>query len=103
MGGLFGSIGARVATQTERPVVAVVAPSDELRRISEARDQLAAAIGDQALVKIVGYSPAPDEAAQEKLLLASRSPPVRAVLTGGLEHPHLVGSLGRDPATIGQR
>jgi ABC-2 type transport system permease protein len=102
MGGLFGSIGARVATQTERPVVAVVAPSDEFRRISEARDQLAAAIGDQALVKIVGYSPAPDEAAQEKGLLASRSPPVRAVLTGGLQHPHLVGTLGSDPATVGQ-
>ena len=102
MGGLFGSIGARVATQTERPVVAVVAPRDEFRRISEARDQLAAAIGDQALVKIVGYSPAPDEAAQEKSLLASRSPPVRAVLTGGLDHPRLVGSVGSDPATIGQ-
>ena len=102
MGGLFGSIGARVATQTERPVVAVVAPRDEFRRISEARDQLAAAIGDQALVKMVGYSPAPDEAAQEKSLLASRSPPVRAVLTGGLDHPRLVGSVGSDPATIGQ-
>ena len=102
MGGLFGSIGARVATQTERPVVAVVAPRDEFRRISEARDQLAAAIGDQALLKIVGYSPAPDEAAQEKSLLASRSPPVRAVLTGGLDHPRLVGSVGSDPATIGQ-
>ena len=102
MGGLFGSIGARVATQTERPVIAVVAPREEFRRLSEARDQLADALGDQALVKMVGYSPAADEAAQEKSLLASRSPPVRAVLTGGLEHPHLVGSLGSDPATVGQ-
>jgi ABC-2 type transport system permease protein len=31
-----------------------------------------------------------------------RNPPVRAVLTGGLNHPHLVGSLGSDPGTVGQ-
>jgi ABC-2 type transport system permease protein len=60
------------------------------------------ALGDQALVKIVGYSPAADVVAQQKHLLASRSPPIRAVLTGGLDHPKLVGSLGSDPATVGQ-
>jgi ABC-2 type transport system permease protein len=102
MGGLFGSIGARVANQTERPVVAIVASHGELQRLSEARHQLADAIGDQGLVKIVGYPPESDRPAQEKRLLASRSPPVRAVLTGGLEHPHLVGSLASDPVTVAQ-
>jgi ABC-2 type transport system permease protein len=102
MGGLFGSIGARVANQAERPVVAVVAPRAEFQRLAAARTQLADAIGEQALVKLVGYSPEKDLAAQEKRLLASRDPQVRAVLTGGLEHPHLVGSLGSDPATVGQ-
>jgi ABC-2 type transport system permease protein len=102
MGGLFGSIGARVANQTERPVVAVVAPKSDFARLAAARDQLSEAIGDQALVRIVGYSPERDLAAQERKLLASRKPPVRAVLGGGLEHPRLVGALGSDPATVGQ-
>ena len=102
MGGLFGSIGARVANQTERPVVAVVAPKADFNRLAAARNQLADAVGDQALVNIVGYSPERDLAAQEKKLLASQKPPVRAVLSGGLDNPRLVGALGSDPATVGQ-
>ena len=102
MGGLFGSIGARVANHTERPVVAVVAAKGDFEKLSAARSQLADAIGDAALVNIVGYSPDRDLAAQEKKLLGSRKPPVRAVLSGGLEHPRLVGALGSDPATVGQ-
>jgi ABC-2 type transport system permease protein len=102
MGGLFGSIGARVANQTERPVVAVVAPKSEFAQLAAAREQLAEAIGDQSLVKIVGYSPKGDLAAQQKKLLASRTPPVRAVLSGGLDHPRVVGALGGDPATVAQ-
>src|SRR4051794_2758717 len=102
MGGVFGGIGARVATQTERPVVSVIAPRTEFARLQAAREQLAGAIGDDALVKLVGYSRQPDLAAQQKRLLASRAPPVRAVLSGGLDHPHLTGGLGGDPAVAGQ-
>jgi len=102
MGGLFGSIGARVANQTERPVVAVVAPKSEFAQLAAAREQLADAVGDQSLVKIVGYSPKGDLAAQRKKLLASHNPPVRAVLSGGLDHPRLVGALSGDPATVAQ-
>jgi len=102
MGGLFGGIGARVASQAERPVVAVVAPRDEFQRLDSARDQLAAAMGEQAVIKIVHYSPESDLAAQQKRLLASRSPPIRAVMSGDLDHPRLVGALGGDPATVGQ-
>ena len=69
MGGLFGSIGARVANQTERPVIAVVAPRDDFARLSEARDHLASAIGDQSLVKIVGFSPERDLVAQHIILI----------------------------------
>jgi ABC-2 type transport system permease protein len=101
-GGVFGSIGARVASQTERPVVAVIAPQAEFQQLSAAREQMAEAIGDEALVKLVGYSPEPDPAAQQKRLLASRIPPVRAVLSGGLDKPKLVGSLGGDPGAVGQ-
>jgi ABC-2 type transport system permease protein len=102
MGGLFGGIGARVATQAQRPVVAVVAPKAEFERLDAARDQMTAALGDQAIVKIVGYSPEANVAAEEKRLLASQNPPIRAVLSGGLDHPRLIGALGNDPATAAQ-
>ncbi|HEY6048607.1 MAG TPA: ABC transporter permease [Sphingomicrobium sp.] len=102
MGGLFGGIGARVASQTERPVIAVIAPHGDYQRIAAAREELADATGDQALVKIVGYSPEANLDAQQQRLLASRNPPVRAVLSGGFDHPHLVGALASDPATVNQ-
>jgi ABC-2 type transport system permease protein len=102
LGGLFGSIGARVATQAERPVVAVVSSDSDFRRLSSARDQLALALSDGAVVKMVHYAPERDLDAQQQRLLAIGSPPVRAVLGGGLDHPHLTGSVGDDPATLGQ-
>src|SRR6185437_14716797 len=101
MGGLFGGITTRVAGQAERPVVAVIAPKAQFERLEAARDQLTSAIDDQAMVKIVGFSPERDLAAQQKRLLASQHPPIRAVLSGGLDHPRLVGALG-DPVTVGQ-
>ena len=102
LGGVFGGIGARVATQTERPAVAVIAPRAEFERLQAARADLADAMGDDAVVKLVGYAPGGDLAAQEKKLLAGRNPPIRAVLSGGLESPHLTGALGSDPSTLGQ-
>jgi ABC-2 type transport system permease protein len=101
-GGLFGSIGASVATQTERPVLAVVSSGSDFSRISAARDRVADALGEPGTVKLVHYAPEPDSAAQERRLLASKSPPVRAVLAGGLEHSHLTGTLAGDDPTTGQ-
>jgi ABC-2 type transport system permease protein len=101
-GGVFAGIGNNVANQAERPVVAVVAPRAEFDRLAAARGQLADALGDQALVQLVSYPPAPDLRAQEKKLLATRLPPVRAVLSGSLDHPHLTGALAQDPGTLGQ-
>ena len=101
-GGVFGSIGSRVAAQTERPLVAVIGSRAEFARLAEAREQMANAVGDDAVVEIASYSPEPDLAAQQKHLLASPVPPVRAVLSGGLDHPHLVGALATDPRTVGQ-
>ena len=101
-GGVFSSISARVAAQNQRPVVAVIAPKADLDDLTAARDQMGRAIGDEKLVNLVGYSPEPDLAAQRKRLLASRAPPVRAVLSGGLGQPQLVGALANDPATVGQ-
>ena len=101
-GGVFSTISARTANRTERPVVAVVASRADVARLAAAREELADAIGPDGVVKLVGYSPEPNEAAQEKRLLASRSPPIRAVLSGGLDHPRLVGALSGDLGTAGQ-
>lgn len=101
-GGVFGSISARVATQTERPVVAVIATRGDFNLLAAARRQLADAIGEGGLVKLTRYSPEPDLAAQEKRLLTTTSPSVRAVLSGGLDRPHLIGAVGGDPVTAGQ-
>jgi ABC-2 type transport system permease protein len=53
-------------------------------------------------VKLVHYPPEPDLAAQQKRLLTSAAPPVRAVLTGGVAHPHVTGALHSDGAMFGQ-
>ncbi len=101
-GGVFGSISARVSSQTQRPVVAVIGSQVEFERLTAARQQMAGAMGDDNLVRLVGFSPEADRAAQQKRLLASRTPPVRAVLSGGLDHPQVAGALGDDPAAVAQ-
>jgi ABC-2 type transport system permease protein len=100
-GGIFGGIGARVASQIERPVVAVVSSQSDYQRLSSARDELASALGDGA-VKLVHFAPEPDSDRQVGRLLAMRNPPVRAVLRGGLDHPQLTGALGGDEGTVNQ-
>jgi len=102
LGGLFGSIGARVASQTEQPVVAVVWSDSDFDRLSDARKELTQALGDGSVVKMARYAPEADVNAQQQRLLASGRPPVRAVLSGGLDHPHLTGSVANDPATLAQ-
>lgn len=102
MGGVFGGIGARIASQAEKPVIAVVAAKSEFDRLSQARDTLAQAIPEGALVTIVHYAPKGDLGDQERQLLTNRKPPVRAVLSGSLEHPRITGSLASDPGMEGQ-
>ncbi|MGE5563003.1 MAG: ABC transporter permease [Bacillota bacterium] len=101
-GSLFGGIGATIANRTARPVIAVVSSDADYDRISAAREQLAQALGDSAVVKLVRYAPQPDLPAQVQALLASSQPPVRAVLTGGLAEPHLTGPIGESDPTTGQ-
>ena len=102
MGGVFGGIGARVASRAEQPVIAVIGPRAEFDRLQAARKQVGQAVPEGNLLKLVHFDPQRDTAAQERKLLASGNPPFRAVLTGGLEHPHIVGSLGSDPGATGQ-
>ena len=101
-GGTFGSMSARIASQTAKPVVAIISSQADFDRLSQARDELAQAVGDDNVPKIVHYAPEPNAAAQVKTLLASTDPPIRAVLTGGLDDPHLTGSITGDGGTTGQ-
>ena len=101
-GGVFSSISSRVASQNHRPVVAFIGGKADYEALAAAREQVARAVGDKDLVTLVGYRPEADLAAQQKHLLASPSPPIRAVLSGDLAHPQLVGALANDGDTIGQ-
>ena len=102
LGAVSGGIGASVASETEKPVVAVVSSQADFAALDSARSQLGEAVDQDALVRFVHYSPEPDAVAQVKQLLATRHPAIRAVLTGGLAAPHMTGPLAGDPGTTGQ-
>ena len=102
LGGVFGGIGAQVATRTEQPVVAVVSTNADFARLSEARERLAGVVQGPGIVRLVHEAPDRDLAAQQKRLLTSRNPPVRAVLSGGLDDPQLIGTMEGDPSTAAQ-
>ena len=57
LGGVFAGIGSNVASRAEHPAVAVIAPQAEFQRISAARDRLAEAVGDGALVNLSAFRP----------------------------------------------
>ena len=102
LGGVFGGIGARVASQSEQPLVAVVGSHEDLARLRSARQQLDDALADRPVVDFVEVAPAADPARQTRELLASKDRPVVAVLTGGLASPHLTGSIEPDGMIAGQ-
>jgi ABC-2 type transport system permease protein len=102
LGGVFGGIGASVASRTEKPVVAVIASPAEFGRLDTARNRLAAAIDEDRVVELIREDAQADVAAQQSRLLAQRNPPIAAVLTGGFDHPHLAGALRDDSRTASQ-
>ena len=93
LGGIFGGIGAKVAVDTPKPVVAVVMSQAEFEALWQARHRLAQATGEKDLVELVGYAPEADRDALVKRLLKNTNPPVRAVLTGWFGDPRLVGDV----------
>ena len=102
LGGVFGGIGAQVATRTEQPVIAVVSSDADFAKLSDARDRLAGVVQGPGIVRLIHEPPGRDLAAEQKRLLASHDPPVRAVLSGSLDNPHLTGAMAGDPGTLGQ-
>jgi ABC-2 type transport system permease protein len=102
LGGLFGTIGARVSNDTAKPMVAVVASAADFAKLQGARDRLAQALDEDMVVKLVREPAEPNLAAQQRRLLASTTPPFRAVLNGSLDSPHLTGPVDSDPSLAGQ-
>jgi ABC-2 type transport system permease protein len=102
LGGVFGSIGARVATQAAQPVVAVVGAPAEFEALSRARDRIAGALGEPGVVRLVHFAPQGDLAGQQARLLASKDPPVRAVLAGGFGGLRLTGDVRENDPTVRQ-
>src|SRR5918998_3504063 len=70
LGALFGGIGAHVASEGERPVVAVIAPQAEFDRMAAAREELVAAV-ESPVVRLIRFDAELDIVAQERRLLAS--------------------------------
>ena len=98
LGGVFGGIGARVASQTAQPVVAVVMNPQEYAALAQARHRLADAAGEDSVVRLAYYAKEPNADAQVRRLLQSSHPPIRAVLTGWFGDPKLIGDVRFDSA-----
>jgi ABC-2 type transport system permease protein len=102
MGVAFAVIGTSGPARNEQPVVAVIDSPGDFARLSSARARLADAVDEQTIVRLLFFVPEPDLARQTRRLLASSDPPVRAVLTNALQHPHLTGSIQSDGSTVRQ-
>jgi ABC-2 type transport system permease protein len=102
LGGVFGGIGARVASQTAQPVIAVVMSPAEFSPLTEAREKLADAAGDSTTVRLELHAPETNRAAQIQKLLRRTNPAIPAVLTGSVTNPELVGNIREDGPTSRQ-
>ena len=100
LGGLFGGIGARVASQTERPSIAVAMPHADFDSLSKARNRLAQAIGEPAVVRLIHVPQQPGE--DPARLLESGKVHARAVLSGRIGDARLTGNVREGDATVRQ-
>jgi ABC-2 type transport system permease protein len=96
MSATFGSITQNVARENTRTTVAVIASNDDQQTIDRARKRLVAALPDRAIPVFRYFTPTRDPDRQASQLLNSREDRVSAVLSGGLDHPHLSGAIGAD-------
>lgn len=89
-GVVFGVVGAKIDREAARPTIAVAAEGGAAKAIGEARQRIAARIGDKALPELRFVEPGSDAAA----LLSDKSANVAAVLEGGMNDPSLIGPPG---------
>lgn len=98
----FGGIGARIAEQTERPVIAVVMGVDDYARLDTARGQLASAFDEAPVVRLARFDPMPDPDSFRARLLTSKKPPVLGVMDGSLAAPRFIGAVTAEGTTVRQ-
>ena len=102
IGGVFGGLTAKTAQDVAQPMIAVIGNSNEFITLLTARQRLQEASPDTRYVRLIGYLPEKDAAAQRERLLKSTRPPITGVLEGGLDKPEVRGLVGRDGATARQ-
>lgn len=100
-GVVFGGIGARVAGRAEQPVVAVAATPADFASLDEARTRVKEALGGHDMIALMRVDPGLTQA-EEARLLSGGDHPVSAVLTGGIDHPVLTGSVHADGGQAAQ-
>ncbi len=102
LGGLFGGIGARVATQAERPTIVVAMAHEDYGHVAMARDRLARAMGNAAVVRLIHVPNRPGEQVDPMPLLNSRELRPLAVLTGRIGDAQLTGNVRKGDPTVQQ-
>ena len=90
-GGLFGGLGANIASQAEQATVVVLASSADTARLTAARDRISGAADEKTLPRFRAVAPERDTPGQVEALLASPDRPVVAVLQSPFERPRLTG------------
>ena len=99
--GMVG-IGAQVDRNAKAPPVAVISSQQDFDLLAAARERLTPLADAQPLIELRHVRPEIDLAAQRTKLLSSESDPVMAVLDGGLDAPHLSGTVTRKDRTARQ-
>jgi len=92
-GGLFGSIGASVATKAEQATVVAIASPAEGQKLGAARDEVAKAVSDGSMFRLRIEPPDGSGDEQVNKLLATPDRPVSAVLQDPFDDPQLVGKV----------
>ena len=99
---VFGGIGARVAGEAERPVIAVAMAGGDFARLEAAHGQLGRAVNEAALVRLTRVEPDADADALRRRLLTKQKPPVLGVLDGTLAAPRFIGAVNAEGSTVRQ-
>jgi ABC-2 type transport system permease protein len=92
----FGNVTAKMAKQESRPNVAVIGAPADIAELHAAYDRVAPAFEKDELPGLVEAAPDYDVPDQVKRLLAAPDKRILAVLTGGVDHPRLTGSIDED-------
>ena len=90
-GALIGQLTAKADIEASQPTVAVAVDEATAAALQASHDRLSDMIGEYDLPNLRIVDPAPNSAAQARLLLSSVEADVSAVLTGTLERPVLTG------------